>query len=70
MAPDLTFYPKISTMGIPDIMLILLVILAAISLVVFLIRRNRLDRKELLEPGPNDPVEVNKTVAKERDEEL
>lgn len=57
-------------MSIPDIMLILLAILAAISLVLYLIKRNRRDREELLPPGPDDPVEVNKTIAREREDEL
>ncbi|WP_346320736.1 hypothetical protein [Chitinophaga sp. YIM B06452] len=57
-------------MSIPDIMLILLAILAAISLVLYLIKRNRRDREELLPPGPDDPVEVNKTITREREDEL
>lgn len=57
-------------MSIPDIMLILLAVLAAVALVVFLVRKNRRDREELLPPGPDDPVEVNKTVAREREDEL
>ncbi|MBO9154146.1 FeoB-associated Cys-rich membrane protein [Chitinophaga sp. GCM10012297] len=70
MAPVLGGIPKPFTMGIPDIMLLMLIVLAAIALVVFFIRRNRRDRKELFPPGPDDPVEVNKTITKERDDEL
>lgn len=57
-------------MSIPDIMLIVLAVLAGVFLVVFLIRRNRRDREELLPPSPDDPVEVNKTITREREDEL
>jgi uncharacterized protein YxeA len=43
-----------------DIAIILIVVLAAIALLVFLIRKNRRDKKELFTPEATDPVAEEK----------
>ncbi|MRG47161.1 hypothetical protein GFS24_18715 [Chitinophaga sp. SYP-B3965] len=40
--------------------LIVVIVLAAIALIAFLIKRNKRDRKELFPPGSTDPVEEEK----------
>ncbi len=57
-------------MGTNEITILVIVAVAAIALITFLIMRNKKDRKEILPPTSEDPMEDDKKGQRSREDQL